>query len=77
MELLSVKKTKQHHTNNITVGRIGICDFRATTIILHNGIQQQWYTTTMEDNLHGRGPPWKLTSMEDDLNARQHQWKTA
>ena len=63
MELLSVKKTKQHHTNNITVGRIGICDFRATTIILHNGIQQQWYTTTrnttsMEDYLHGRQPQW-------------------
>jgi len=32
-------------------------------------------TTSMEDNINGRGSQWKTISMEDNINRRQHQWK--
>ena len=34
------------------------------------GIQPQWKTTKIEDNLNSRLPQWKTTPMEDDLNGK-------
>ena len=62
--LVKEKKGKKYTKTNHHTGEDYV---RAATVILHNIIQPQWNTTTMEDDHLGEQPQWKTRSMEDNL----------